>query len=266
MSKRRILNTSSRKKRNGMLSWSNTTTSGSVRSPAIGPAYVNGAVGGFFAWQATAQQLDAQSTIANQATRTATTCYMKGLAEHLRIQTSSGLPWFHRRICFTLKGINPFNSALSTDTPNFPISYYVDTSNGIERLWQNEKINNMPNTLNAQWGLLFKGVVDKDWNDYIIAPIDTTRVSVKFDKTWTMQSGNSSGIVRERKLWHPMNHNLVYDDDENGDVESSSYNSTTSRAGMGDYYVIDMFQPGAGGSSTDLLQITTNSTLYWHEK
>jgi hypothetical protein len=63
-----------------------------------------------------------------------------------------------------------------------------------------------------------------------------------------------------------MNHNLVYDDDENGDVESSSYNSTTSRAGMGDYYVIDMFQPGAGGSSTDLLQITTNSTLYWHEK
>lgn len=266
MSKKRILNTSSRKKRNGMLSWSNTTSAGAVRAAAPGPAYINGVTGGFFTWHATAQQLDAQSTIANQATRTSTTCYMKGLSEHLRIQTSSGLPWFHRRVCFTLKGINAFNAPVAGDTPAFPIQTYIDTSNGIERLWSNEQINVQPNTLNAQWSVLFKGIVGKDWDDYIIAPLDTSRVTIKFDKTWTMQSGNTQGIVRERKLWHPMNHNLVYDDDENGDIEASSYFSTTSKAGMGDYYVIDMFQPGAGGTSTDLLQIAANSTLYWHEK
>jgi hypothetical protein len=116
------------------------------------------------------------------------------------------------------------------------------------------------------WGLLYKGLAGKDWDDLIVAPVDTSRISVKFDKTWTIQSGNSNGVVRERKLWHPMNKNIVYDDDENGDVEQASYFSVDSKAGMGDYYVVDIIQPGTGATSSDLLQISTNSTLYWHEK
>lgn len=190
---------------------------------------------------------------------------MKGLSEHLRIQTNTGIPWFHRRICFTLKGLNVFNSPISTDSPTVGF-VYADTSNGMERLWVNENVNAMNGTIAAQVGVLFKGVIAKDWNDYILAPVDTGRVSVKFDKTWTMQSGNASGIVRERKLWHAMNKNLVYDDDENGDMETPSYFSSDSRAGMGDYYVVDFIQAGTGGTSSDLLQLSSVSTLYWHEK
>lgn len=265
MSKRAVLNTTSRKKRNGMLSWSNTTTTGASRTLAQGPAYVTNS-GGFFVYCATAQELDAQSVIGNIASRTASTCYMKGLSEHVRIQTSSGVPWFHRRICFTVKGPNPFGSSSLSDTPTQTYLPYLDTSNGIERPWFNTQINSMSVTLTNMWSLLYKGVNGKDWDDLIIAPLDTSRISVKYDKTWTMQSGNTNGIVRERKLWHPMNKNIVYDDDENGDVEASSYFSTDSKAGMGDYFVVDIIQPGTGATSSDLLQISSNSTLYWHEK
>lgn len=248
-----------------MLSWSNTTATGTSRTVAQGPAIVNNG-GGFFVYCATAQTLDAQSTVANQSSRTASTCYMKGLAEHVRIQTSSGIPWFHRRICFTQKGSSPFNAISPSDTPIQPFVPYLDTSNGIERPWFNTQLNAMNTTQLAMWGLLFKGQNGKDWDDLILAPLDTSRLSIKFDKTWTMQSGNTNGLVRERKLWHPMSHNIVYDDDESGDIEAPSYLSTDSKAGMGDYYVVDIIQPGTGATSSDYLQIGANSTLYWHEK
>lgn len=81
MSKRRILNTTSRKKRNGMLSWSNTASTGASQTVGVGPAYVNGAGSGFFLWAASAQDLYSGSnaglsTVVQEAARTATTCYM----------------------------------------------------------------------------------------------------------------------------------------------------------------------------------------------
>nr|QCX29426.1 capsid protein [Plant associated genomovirus 9]QCX29434.1 capsid protein [Plant associated genomovirus 9]QCX29440.1 capsid protein [Plant associated genomovirus 9] len=265
MSKRRILNTTSTKKRNGMLSWSNTTSSAANRPLAQGPAYINNR-GGFFVYSPTAMTLDGHSTVANQSSRTASTCYMKGLSEHLRIETSSGIPWFHRRICFTQKGSSPFNTISPSDTPSQAYTPYLETSSGIERPWLDVTLNGMQVTLTAMWSLLFKGQNGKDWDNLMTAPVDTTRLTLKFDKTWTMQSGNANGLVRSRKLWHPMGHNLVYDDDESGDVQAPSYFSTDSKAGMGDYYIVDIIQPGTGATATDYLQIGANSTMYWHEK
>jgi len=249
-----------------MLTWSNTTNTGTNQTVQLGNGYVNNA-GAFFIWCPTAQSLDVNSTVQNSASRSASTCYMKGLSEHVRIQTSSGIPWFHRRVCFTTRGISPFNTIATSDTSVFqPYSPYADTSNGIERLFFNTQSNVMPTTQAAMWGVLFKGQNGRDWNDLITAPLDNSRVTIKYDKTWTMQSGNANGLVRERKLWHPMNKNLVYDDDESGDVENGSYFSTESKAGMGDYYVVDIIQAGSGATSSDFLQINANSTLYWHEK
>lgn len=205
--------------------------------------------------------------LVNQAERTAQVCYMRGLSENIRIQTSSGIPWFHRRICFTSRGGSAFNSVNSSDTAPVQASgNSVDTSNGMERLWFNSNVNNTPATVLAQQNLLFKGSYNVDWNDNILAPIDTTRVDLKFDKTWCVRSGNASGTIKERKLWHPMNKNLVYNDDENGEGEATSYFSVGDKRGMGDYYVLDIFQAGAGGTSSDLLNVFSNSTLYWHEK
>lgn len=191
---------------------------------------------------------------------------MRGFAENLRIQTSSALPWFHRRICFTIKGNSPFNIAQTGDTPINPTLPYVETSAGLERLWLNQTVNSMGDTIAAQQDRLFKGVRLQDWNDLIVAPVDTSRVTLKFDKTWVIKSGNQSGTLTSRKLWHGMNKTIVYDDDESGVAEASSHFSVDSRAGMGDYYVYDIFQPGIGGTATDLISVISNSTMYWHER
>jgi len=63
-----------------------------------------------------------------------------------------------------------------------------------------------------------------------------------------------------------MNKNLVYDDDESGDNETTNYYSVDSRAGMGDYYIYDIITPGAGGVASDQILLTSNASLYWHEK
>lgn len=269
MSKKRILNATSRKKRDTMLTWSNTTNSGAARSPAVGPLFVNGSQLGTFLWVATARDLTpgttgGLATVANESSRTASTCYMRGLSEHIRIQTSSGVPWFHRRICFTSKG-QSLVSPLAGDTGAlFP---YLETSNGMVRPFINITIDStLQNYRNNLFNVVFKGQEGVDWNDIVSAPLDTRRISVKFDKTWTLHSGNTNGIVRERKLWHGMNHNLVYDDDESGLTEAPAFYSTDSKAGMGDYYVLDLIVPGTSATSSDAIRLETTSSLYWHEK
>lgn len=268
MSKKRILNASSTKKRNTMLSVSNTTTTGTTQPLSSGPAFVTAATSGRFLFCPTALDLDnnagAPNLRINVAQRTATTCYMRGFAEHLRIQTTSGLPWFHRRICFTTKTDQLVTS--TADTPVQANPYYVETSSGYQRAMLNLNINAQPNTINNIEGVIFRGANGLDWTDNLIAPVDTTRISVKFDKTWTIRSGNANGTVIERKLWHPMNKNLVYDDDESGNSMVTARFSVDSKLGMGDYYVYDIFSPGEGGSATDRIVIVPNSTLYWHEK
>lgn len=249
-----------------MLTWSNTTATGGSKPNAVGAAIVSAPSGAFFLWNATAQQLDTNSIVSNESSRSATTCYMRGLSERIRIQTNSSIPWFHRRICFTTKGQTFLGGGLQDPTPNNPANNFVDTSQGMQRLWFNVLNNNTPNTFNTYIGILFRGQLNSDWNDLILAPVDKSRVTLKSDQTWTIASGNASGVVRERKLWHPMNNNLVYDDDEVGDGKSTSYVSTDANVGMGDYMVLDIVQAGLGGTSSDLMQIQSNATLYWHER
>jgi len=253
-----------------MLSWSNTSNTGASQTVAVQTAFVNATQTGWFVFTPTAMNLSANgggpNLKINSAERTATTCYMRGFSEHLRVQTSSGLPWFHRRICFAIRGPGPFNNFNKADTPTQAYQNYVDTSNGMERLWLNLTINAAPNTYTDQKSLLFKGNEGQDWNDPILAPLDTSRLDVKFDKTFVYRSGNASGTLRERKLWHPMNKNLVYGDDEAGEGLIDTYYSTSAKPGMGDYYIVDIVQGGVGGTASDILNIFSNSTLYWHEK
>lgn len=255
-----------------MQTYSNTTPSGASQTIAPGTAFISGAPGtiGFFLFQVTAQDLTAvgggANIFINVAERTSSTCYMRGFAENMRIQTSTGLPWFHRRICFCSRGGTPFNTIATGDSPIQPSGNSVDTTNGMQRLWKNSSINAQPNTIAAQYEYLFKGTSGVDWSDVIVAPVDTSRVDLKFDKTWTIKSGNQLGTVIERKLWHTMNKNIVYNDDESGEAETSSYFSVADKRGMGDYYILDLITPGLGGTSSDLMNIFSNSTLYWHER
>lgn len=255
-----------------MLSWSNTDANGASATIALNTAFITGAQQGaqHFLFNPTAMNLNdtngAAANPVNAAMRTSSTCYMRGFSEHLRIQTNTSIPWFHRRICFTSRGTSPFNALNPKDVQKQAFGPSIDTSQGMERAWFNASINTMDLTIGERYGLLFKGTINRDWNDVILAPIDTTRVDLKFDKTWTIRTGNQQGALIERKLWHPMNKNLVYDDDENGEVESSSYYSVNSKQGMGDYYILDLFQPGLGAGANDVMNIFSNSTLYWHER
>jgi len=239
-------------------------------TPGPGPYVVNGSNGNQVSvFNCTAMDLSANgstNTVAQQAARTSSTCYMRGFSESIRLQTSTPLTWFWRRTVFRSRFGN-LDQYSATDTPtNTTGPSYTETSNGMQRLYMNLTVNASNQTITNIQGLVFKGQVGTDWVDPHTAPIDTTRVDLVSDKRVIIRSGNQSGTVREFKFWHPYNGNLVYDDDESGAAEADSYRSVSDNRGKGNMYILDMFQPAFGSTSSDLLAVTSTATLYWHEK
>lgn len=277
MTKKRILNTTSRKKRNGMLTFSNSTVTGALAAVTQNPLTIAGSNSGntlgIVHFRPTAMDLSdsagGPNSIVNQAVRTASVCYMRGLAENIRIETSTGNPWFHRRICITSRD-RIFNFRNDADPSgadrDYASSGAIETSNGFQRLASNVMTDTLSATYNRWLGSLFKGQQGVDWDDFITAPIDTTRVDLKYDKTYIYRSGNERGVLKEKKIFHPMNKNLYYDDDENGAGETTVNYSVTDKRGMGDYHIFDFFSQGSSGNTADLLKIRYTSTMYWHEK
>lgn len=267
-----LLNKTSRKKRDTMLTWTNTQPSGAnigqAQATAPGPFTVTGANVGVSLWCATARDLSTFSgpagSVAQEAMRTATTCYMRGLKENIKISTNSGVGWMWRRICFKLRTAAIYSTA--GDTPSFPFNPYVDTSSGIGRQYFNMTINNQGTQFANFKEILFKGLEGSDWNDILIAPVDTRRVDLCYDKYRKITSGNNVGQLRDYKLWHSMNKNLAYADDESGETETTRYFSVSDKRGMGDYYVVDIIVPNPGSSVSDIMFMSSTATLYWHEK
>lgn len=236
---------------------------GSGASGASGIAQFNASTGATFLWCATARDFTAGTgnapNVTLQSARTATSCYMRGLKEKIEIQTSTGLPWQWRRICFTVKGaLQNFNAT--------PLE--VETTYGEQRLLYNlnsgSTVDN--NQLNLVRNAIFRGQYGIDWTSVLNAQTDPTRVSVKYDRTTVISSGNTSGKLKLCNLWHSMNKSLIYDDDENGDLMTTSKYSTIGRQGMGDYLVVDFIVGGIGGTTSDLMTFNPCATLYWHER
>ena len=100
----------------------------------------------------------------------------------------------------------------------------------------------------------------------MMAKVDSERLTVKYDKTITLASGNEDGFIRKYPRYHRMGKNLVYSDDETGGTQTQSQFSVQAKAGMGDYWVVDIFRPRAGSTPSNQLIFSTESTLYWHEK
>lgn len=274
MSKRRILNTTSLKKRDTMLCYTNSTSASQSGSNSYqqAPAVINGGLpdstAAAFLWCATTRDntLNTAGGLGNrftQATRTSTTPYMVGLSEKIEIQCNTGMPWQWRRICFTMKGL-PLVANNTTSGSAFYNA--IQTNYGFTRVMNQIPGNPGSNPMYALLVVLFKGQVNSDWNDPMTAPTDNSRVTIKYDKTVTLASGNEDGFIRSYKRWHPMKKTLVYDDDEVGGNEQAASYSTEGRAGMGDYYVLDFFRARQGSATSDQLTVRPESTLYWHEK
>lgn len=230
--------------------------------------------GGFFYWNATQRAAipatDQSSRggpplLYDEATRTATTCYMRGLSETVHIETSSSRPWKWRRICFVTH--DP-SYGVPLDQ-NLPLNYSGNllTSDGYTRPWYNMvMVTNDGGKKDEIYDIIFSGTVNSDWDNIMTAKLDTRRITVKYDRTRVLSSGNDSGIMRTFKHWHPMNKNLVYDDEQYGGGEISATQSVTSKAGMGNFIIMDFFQCQAAGTPDDIIKIDSQTCLYWHEK
>lgn len=198
---------------------------------------------------------------ADRAIRTSSECYMRGLKERITIRTDSGAPWQWRRICIKMRGSKFYDQESGT---NRMLSYLdnADIPQGMARVattWTQS---------DTAWAVLceelFAGTRGYDWSDEMLAPLDKNRVSVAYDYTTTIRSGNESGVYRTVNRWHPMNKTLYYDDQDKGDRLDSRRWSMEGNRGMGDYYIFDFIK--GNGSPDDQLAIEYNSTLYWHEK
>jgi len=265
--KRQILNLTSRKKRDVMLQTSNTNSNGSVIAPIVTAAVVNGANGGWFYWSPTARDLDTvagqPNTVSQEASRTATTCFARGLSERLDIQTSSSVPWKWRRICFWTKSREFLASAPGA---TFTYNGWLETSAGVSRAFINSFLNNNNSQQGVQSSILFAGTEGQDWTDIMVAKVDTRRVDLVSDKTTIINSGNDSGVFRKHHRWYPMNKTVVYDDDQIGDEETTSAFSVTDKRGAGNFIILDIMRVHASGTASDLLRIDAETTYYWHEK
>lgn len=274
MTSRKIINLTSRKKKDNMLVYTNSTAANQtgnttyLSAPAVVTGGVSSSDAASFLWCATARNA---STAVNgtggtslfTATRSASTCYMVGLKENIEIQTNTGMPWQWRRVVFTAKAIN-----LRLPTSN-DFSVAAQSSNGWQRIMN--QMGGGPggggNGIKyALMDILFRGQVNSDWYDPMTAVVDTARVTVKYDKTISIAANNEEGCIRKYRRWHAFGSNLVYDDDEVGGGISTNQFSTTGKAGMGDCYVLDMFRARAGSSNSDQLIVTPEATLYWHER
>lgn len=264
MTKKWLLNTTSTKKRDTMLCSTNVTASNPTGSGTYtaAPAILTGATYEYILpFQLSNRDLTSalgvKGVVSDVAARTSTTCFMRGYKECITIQTTDGLPWLWRRIVFTTKG-----PLFLTSPTGFTL--YQETSNGFGRV-----VNAAPaGSVDAFISTAFRGTRNVDWNDLMDAPIDTSRVTLLYDKCIKLASGNEDGMIKKFNFWHPFNKNLVYDDDENGGSEFQAGNgfSTRSKAGMGDIYVVDYIRPRMGGTTSSQLSFHPQATLYWHEK
>jgi len=263
MTTKTLLNKTSKKKRDQMMSVSNilaipaSLPYSSVPNRQAGPATLLGnSTPYLMIWMPTARE---RGTMDVPAQRNSEVCYMKGLREKIRIQTNSGLTWKWRRICFTMKGSLLYSTRNAGDlwlndwggNPGYPVRpfNFFDTT-----------------LLTVLDTTIFKGVANRDYRHFIEAELDNESITVKYDKVFTIQSGNAQGVWRDYKMWHPMEKNINYFDDEDGQNITPRVYSTPGKSGMGDFYVIDIIQPSLLGEATDRLQIDSTSTLYWHER
>lgn len=214
-----------------------------------------------FLWCATARAMTASASA--PAGRTVQDPYMVGLRENIEIQTTTGVPWQWRRICFRTKRDMASTIGAAANT-----GFYTPTSDGSARRTVSTLTGNR-NTGEqyALYELLFRGQNATDWVDPMVAKTDNTRMTIVSDSIKTIGSGNDTGgTIRKYKRWYPMRKTLVYNADESGVSILSGDFSTRDPPGMGDFYVVDLFRARYGAGASSVLTFSPQATLYWHEK
>lgn len=261
MTRRKIVDITSTKKKDNMICSTNVTP-GNDDGTALydrRPAQLYGGRMYIMPWICTGRTAEGAAPL--QAARTRTEVYWRGVKERIQIQTNNGTPWQWRRICFTCKRPDLRNLQNST----FSWARSLGSAQGWTRVVNDVVLLN-PTIAESLIDLMFDGTQNLDWDDYFTAKSDREQVTVMYDKTFIINPGNESGVMKNYSLWHGMNKNMQYDDDENGGTMNFSPFSTTAKRGMGDYYIVDFIESGSGGDTEDRLTFHPNAVAYWHEK
>lgn len=231
-------------------------------NPAMGSYAIKGGDGFTGIWCASARPLaEPSDNQVSRAIRTAHTCYVRGLREQWNYRTNDGASWVHRRIIIAAKGLANELNAL----PESPPLYFEGATLGMTRILGNQRGRPGENRL---FPVLFAGRNQVDYSGALHAKVDTSRITLLYDKRMTIRSGNDSAQYLNKRFWHPINKNIVYNNDENGDKESDDVTTVFShlgKSGLGDVIVIDIIDC-ADPSSTHTLTINPQATLYWHER
>lgn len=248
-----------------MLSYTNTTfdnpfsleyaATGAVMRFPVGQ--VNPGFEFFYVWNATARPAETfegvRGSKIDTSLRTSETIFAKGLREKITLETNNAAPWEWRRICFTSK--DPFGQ-LDADTA----TYYRQTSNGMVRMLSAQSVSTYLQDL------LFEGSRNSDWLSIFTAPLSRKNFTIRYDRTRVIRSTNNSGTIRNFKLWHPMESNIAYQEEQVGEAMTESAVSVTGKVGMGNYYVVDMFRKHGVNDDVSTLTFTPEATFFWHEK
>lgn len=258
MSRRRILNVSSQKKQDNRLTWSNANNT--ANPPTQQGATLTAGNTYMIAHIPTAMdRTDSSNVLLPNLPnyRQVDNPFMRGYRERVQLVTDTPSQWVWRRICFTYKGPNIATNVTST------APLWLETSaNGFVRSAASILGTNVGTALINE---VFKGTISVDWNSYFTAPIDTNRVTLKYDKIRTLHADAVSGHAHHVKLWHPMNKTLYYRTDENGPGLSDSVLSSSGNYGMGDYYIVDIFE-SVTATTDNHMTVSYEGTLFWHER
>lgn len=268
MSVRRILNHTSRKKQNSITQWVPNTNGSPAAAGTVSDIAMSANQGtNVHMFCPTFNPMDAGnnsgsiSFAVSDSSRQAQTAYLRGYKETTTIRLTGGTPWRRRRIVFSAKGLPA--RLLSADT-TFVSAYYSLIQNTLGVVRQTTPLGTTQ--VQAIQTFLFKGTANLDWFSPFNAKLDTQFFKIHSDRTLSFNPGNSTGQTKLVKQWIPMNHNMVYDDDENGDssIPTSGF-ANQGRSGMGDVYIVDFYQSTLTTAS-DGLVVNNEGTLYWHEK
>lgn len=196
--------------------------------------------------------------------RTDTRPYIRGLAEKYSIVPSDASVWEHRRIVFATK-----STFVAAVLPNIGAQAASgDFSSRRQFRDMSGTTSGNYTTLATQvYDIVFQGVDTVDWRNPMLAKVDTARVDLISDKRYQISSSNQIGRTRYKNFWSSINKSIQYDDEENGLSVSPSAISVLDKRGMGNIFVLDIFAcVNAQDPVASSLSISSQQTLYWHEK
>ena len=166
--------------------------------------------------------------------------YFRGVQDRVFLSSTFAYTW--RRVCFF--SYEQFVPAL----PFFVEPAVADDPQIYRRPLR--EIN--PNTASEFFSYAWKGTVGIDYSENTRwnAPLDDKLLTIVYDRSVTINpnyaapEGASFGKSMTRRMWHPVNKNMMYSDKENGSTPATAGWTAMCPNSPGNFYILDIFSTG----------------------